>query len=956
MRNSLRRLAIEPLEGRNLLDGSGALGKLMVQLKDGATLPADHWGLTSNTVQAVPLANWYQVTGPDLPADVQRLQADPRVAWAGLSAPVSATAISNDPSYLDGTLWNLNGPGGVNAPAAWDVNTGSTHVAVGICDSGLDVAHPDLYKNVWLNQAEIPASVKSAIMALANWDVDGDGLITFWDLNDVRNQGPGKITDLDADGRITAKDILMPTAQGGWSNGVSDDGDSYVDDLIGWNFVANNNQPFDDFYHGTAVTGVIGATGNNGVGIVGVNWKTQLMPLKMLNASGEGFDSDGALAILYAANHGARVSSHSWAAEGQSYLIGEAITAALAKNHLVVAGVANAGISTDILPVTPASLPNDNIIAVGGTDHSGNLVSFSNFGAISVDLGAPAIDILSTIPGGGYQLFEGTSMSTPHVAGVAALILAQAPSLSALQVKDLILSRVTPNATLAGKSTSGGVLNLGGIFTGGPEIEIAEGGVNLGDNTGRVDFGTSFIGAPTSRTLTVSNVGIVPLNLGTLTLPNGFTLVSGLSATLLNPGQSATFVVRMAAVAKGTFSGQLTLASNDADESIYHVTLTGVVGNRAPVIGPLANASMPNTQNVFTTAVSATDPDGDAVTLAATAVSQPYYYKQLFGLFTTSDLHLNFAGQQDKWLYGNDATAYFILPSGDFYRYTGPGVGDGTFIANLGTAVYLDPSLLYDAAFVSAPAAVAGGTLTVDPAANFVGNLVVTVTASDGASSSAKTMTLTVTNAPPAIGAIANQTMAPSQKYLTVGYSVSDPEGQPVTVSASVQTEAYSLKQQYGLFFNGSPFTNRFGQQEKWLFGNDGAAFFLLPSGQFFKWSGANGQATGTLLTTLDPKYYKDLSLLYNAVNDGGRVEVANGQVIVSHSAKYQGRLIVTLTASDGLATATRSFTVTVTNGTSNMASQATPAFTISGESVPRIIEDRSLQQFYARLYGRFVR
>src|SRR6185295_10353294 len=142
-------------------------------------------------------------------------------------------------------------------------------------------------------------------------------------------------------------------------------------------------------------------------------------------------------------------------------------------------------------------------------------------------------------------------------------------------------------------------------------------------------------------------------------LPSGFILISGPAATSLAPGQSASYVVRMTADAKGTFTGQLALANNDADEGLFRVTLRGVVANRAPVIGALADQSMPFIQGAFTATLSTSDPDGDPVTLSATAVSQTYYYRQLFGLYTTGNLHFDFAGRQEKWLYGSLGSSYF---------------------------------------------------------------------------------------------------------------------------------------------------------------------------------------------------------------------------------------------------------------------------------------------------------
>src|SRR5262249_35850193 len=155
------------------------------------------------------------------------------------------------------------------------------------------------------NQAEIPYSRRRNLI-----DVDGDGIITFHDLADRRNQGVGKITDVNGDGRIDADDVLAKmvkdaygrdTGRGGWADGVSEDGDTaHVDDLVGWNFVANNNRPFDDNGHGTHIAGTIGAMGNDGVGVTGINWQVSMMACKFLGADGNGGIGAFAQALHYA--------------------------------------------------------------------------------------------------------------------------------------------------------------------------------------------------------------------------------------------------------------------------------------------------------------------------------------------------------------------------------------------------------------------------------------------------------------------------------------------------------------------------------------------------------------------------------------------------------------------------------------------------------------------------------
>ena len=390
-------------------------------------------------------------------------QASPLVVYAEPNYRVSTLILPNDPQF--GTLWGLHNTGqsggtidaDIDAPEAWDITTGSLTTVVADIDTGVDYNHPDLYKNIWINQDEIPAAVRALLT-----DTDADGRITFWDLNDPVNQGAFKITDVNLDGRIDAGDILAPSQTnglGGWEDAIDQDGNSFVDDLVGWDFVNNDNNPIDDNSHGTHTTGTIGAIGNNAVGVTGVNWQTQLMVLKFLDAAGNGTDFDAALAIDYSRVEGAKISSNSWGGGGFSSTLFNAIKDARDAGQVFVAAAGNNGSNNDVSTFYPASYDLENIVAVAATDRLDNRASFSNYGLTSVDLGAPGVSTLSTTPNNSYGTFSGTSMATPHVAGTIALLAGLNPGWSYSQLINRVLTTVDPIPAMLGKTMSGGRLN-----------------------------------------------------------------------------------------------------------------------------------------------------------------------------------------------------------------------------------------------------------------------------------------------------------------------------------------------------------------------------------------------------------------------------------------------------------------------------------------------------------------
>lgn len=244
----------------------------------------------------------------------------------------------------------------------------------------------------------------------------------------------------------------------------------------GWDFVNNDNDPMDDYGHGTHVAGTIAAKGNNGIGVVGVSWQASIMPLKICDAAGNCDLWSAAQAVLYAANHGAKVANNSWGGAGAaafSQTLLDAINEANQMGMLFVAAAGNSGNDNDRMPFYPCNYTTQNVLCVAASFSVDMKIAFSNFGAANVDLAAPGVDILSTVPSGtcpycsssGYLSLQGTSMAAPHVAGAAVLAISRFPSLSVEQVKNLLIGSVDTSVYFNGTYpnnivASGGRLNV----------------------------------------------------------------------------------------------------------------------------------------------------------------------------------------------------------------------------------------------------------------------------------------------------------------------------------------------------------------------------------------------------------------------------------------------------------------------------------------------------------------
>ena len=232
---------------------------------------------------------------------------------------------------------------------------------------------------------------------------------------------------------------------------------------IGYDFANKDALPYDDQGHGTHTAGTIGATGGNGIGISGVAQAVSIMPVKFITSEGSGTTANAVLSIDYAIAHGARVMSNSWggpADDGEdNKVLEDAVRRAEKADILFVAAAGNDGADNDTTPVYPATIKASNVLTVASTTNRDTRSFFSNFGKTTVHVAAPGSNVYSLMPGNKYQMQSGTSMACPHVAGLAALILAQNPRLSAVQVKEIIMATVDQLPTLQGKIVTGGRIN-----------------------------------------------------------------------------------------------------------------------------------------------------------------------------------------------------------------------------------------------------------------------------------------------------------------------------------------------------------------------------------------------------------------------------------------------------------------------------------------------------------------
>ncbi|WP_409478661.1 S8 family serine peptidase [Pseudobdellovibrio sp. HCB154] len=347
---------------------------------------------------------------------IKALNENPMVEIAEPNYIYKINKAPTDPLYVQ--TWGLSNVGqadpknqvgvagvDINAERAWEIQTGTREKIIAVIDTGIDYTHPDLVDNMWVNESE-------------------------------KN---GKA-------------------------GVDDDNNGVVDDVYGYNAITGTGNAKDDQGHGSHCAGTIGARANNGIGVAGVNWNVRMMAVKFLDAGGSGSLADAIKAIDYATKMGAHVMSNSWGGGGFSQTLMDAIKRSNEAGAIFIAAAGNEYNNNDNSPTYPSTYQVENVMSVAAIDNRGAKADFSNYGKKTVHLGAPGVNVMSTT-GGSYKSFSGTSMATPHVAGVAALLWANEPNLTAAQVKERLIATVRPLASMKGKTRTGGMVDAYGALT-----------------------------------------------------------------------------------------------------------------------------------------------------------------------------------------------------------------------------------------------------------------------------------------------------------------------------------------------------------------------------------------------------------------------------------------------------------------------------------------------------------
>ena len=394
-------------------------GEVIVKYRSGVTRArrAAVRGVLPDAQTAQPLeligGECIRFSGMTTEQAVAALAADPAVEYAQPNHVFRASVVPNDSGFAGQWALRNTGQGGayagddIDAVLAWNLATGDPAMKIGVIDTGIDYTHPDLAPNIWTNPGEIPDNLED------------------------------------------------------------DDLNGYVDDVHGYDFVNGDGDPMDDHFHGTHVAGVIGAAGNNGIGMTGINWRCRMVAIKFMNSTGYGSESAAIAALQYALAVGVRLTNNSWGGMSGGQALSDAIDACGAAGQLFVNAAGNTHWNIDAVLTYPQCYPSPYIVCVASTDGRDLMSTFSCFGPTQVDLGAPGSLIWSCKPGGAYQNLNGTSMAAPHVTGVAALAWSLFPHASPLAIRSLLMSAVDTIPSMVGKVASNGRLNAYKVLTRG---------------------------------------------------------------------------------------------------------------------------------------------------------------------------------------------------------------------------------------------------------------------------------------------------------------------------------------------------------------------------------------------------------------------------------------------------------------------------------------------------------
>ena len=683
---SRRTASFEPLEDRRMLAAAFRDGEILVQFdaSQSAAAKADiRSAVQGRAIEAIQTATMRSQglgtlerisfgNGLTIEQAIQAIAKRPGVVFAEPNYKVATAAVSNDPYYTTSSrLWGMygddlsvaSGPSGTTnafgsqAEKAWDAGfTGSKSVVVGIVDEGIDLSHPDLAANIWVNPFDKP-------------------------------------------------------------DGIDNDGNGYVDDVNGWDFVYGDNTVYDagEDNHGTHVAGTIGGVGGNGIGVAGVNWNVTMISTKFLGPNG-GYTSDAVKALDYLTDlktrHGINIvaSNNSWGGGGYSSALHAAIIRSAKADILFVAAAGNNATNNDSTANYPSNYSTlqaasgttaasyESVIAVAALTSTGALASYSGYGATTVDIAAPGSSINSTLPGNTYGNYSGTSMATPHVTGAVALYASAYSTASAASIRSAILGSARPTSSVSGKTVTGGRLDVAAALNATPPvgIRITGGSVAEGNSGSTPLTFTVTLSAAATGTVTVSFATAA----GTATSGTDYASQSGVLS--FAPGEtSKTILVDVvgdtAYEANETFSLVLSGASSNA--TITTASAVGTITNDdlQPAPPTLSISSVSALENVgaFVFTVTLSAPSATSVSVrfatangtASTSGKSPDYSA------TSGTLVFN-PGETTKTVtvaVRNDATAeanetFFV----DLSRASGASIalsrGTGTILDDDGTA------------------------------------------------------------------------------------------------------------------------------------------------------------------------------------------------------------------------------------------------------------------------------